>query len=122
VELEQAQTRAAALEVELTARSEELAETHRRLVRVEGELDTARTDTRDREVKLGQARDRITELEAKIADLEDQALRAYRRIKDDEKAIDKAKRAVSVALTLLDDRSGSSPALPTVHSSDENPT
>jgi len=32
-------------------------------------------------------------------------LRAYRRIKDDEKTIDKAKRAVSVALTLLDERS-----------------
>lgn len=104
-ELEQALARTTKVETELTARNEELAETHRRLLRVEGELDTARTDIRDREVKLGQARDRITELESKVADLEDQALRAYRRIKDDERTIDKAKRAVSVALTLLDERS-----------------
>jgi CheY-like chemotaxis protein len=104
-DLEQAIVRTTEIETELAARNEELAETHRRLLRVEGELDTARTDVRDREVKLGQARDRITELESKVADLEDQALRAYRRIKDDEKTIDKAKRAVSVALTLLDERS-----------------
>jgi CheY-like chemotaxis protein len=104
-ELEQALVRTTEVESELAARNEELAETHRRLLRIEGELDTARTDIRDREVKLGQARDRITELESKVADLEDQALRAYRRIKDDEKTIDKAKRAVSVALTLLDERS-----------------
>jgi len=112
-ELEQALGRTTEIETELAARNEELAETHRRLLRVEGELDTARTDIRDREVKLGQARDRITELESKVADLEDQALRAYRRIKDDEKTIDKAKRAVSVALTLLDERSTTgTPAAP----------
>jgi CheY-like chemotaxis protein len=112
-ELEQALARTAEVETEVAARNEELAETHRRLLRVEGELDTARTDIRDREVKLGQARDRITELESKVADLEDQALRAYRRIKDDEKTIDKAKRAVSVALTLLDERSTTgTPAAP----------
>lgn len=111
-ELEQAQSRTTELEAELAARNEELAETHRRLLRVEGELDTARTDVRDREVKLSQARDRVTELEGKVADLEDQALRAYRRIKDDEKTIDKAKRAVSVALTLLDERNSSGTPAP----------
>jgi len=112
LELEQALSRATAIEAELTARNEELAETHRRLLRVDGEVDTARSDVRDREVKLSQARDRITELEGKMAELEDQTLRAYRRIKEDEKIIDKAKRAVSVALTLLDDRStaGTPPA------------
>jgi CheY-like chemotaxis protein len=121
-ELEQALGRITEVERELAARNEELAETHRRLLRVEGELDTARTDIRDREVKLGQARDRITELEGKVADLEDQALRAYRRIKDDEKTIDKAKRAVSVALTLLDERP-SGPATPQVaRPGDENQT
>jgi CheY-like chemotaxis protein len=112
VELEQAHTRATQIEAELAARNEELAETHRRLLRVEGELDTARADVRDREVKLGQTRDRITDLEGKMGDLEDQTLRAYRRIKDDEKTIDKAKRAVSVALTLLDERSSASTTPP----------
>jgi CheY-like chemotaxis protein len=119
VELEQSKARTADIEAELAARSDELADTHRRLLRVEGELDTARTDIRDREVKVGQARDRITELESKVADLEDQTLRAYKRIKDDERAIDKAKRAVSVALTVLDERS--SPVSASVsRSGDEN--
>jgi CheY-like chemotaxis protein len=121
VELSQAHARISELETEVAARNEELAETHRRLLRIEGELDTSRTDLRDREVKLGQARDRITEIEARVADLEDQALRAYRRIKDDEKTIDKAKRAVSVALTLLDERSSAS-VPPISRSGDENPT
>jgi len=112
-ELEQANKRTGELEAELATRCEELAETHRRLLRVEGDLDTARADVRDREVKLSQARDRITELEGKVADLEEQALRAYRRIKDDEKTIDKAKRALSVALTLLDERgTAGNPATP----------
>jgi len=119
-ELEQVHARVTELEGELAARNEELAETHRRLLRVEGELDTARSDVRDREVKLGQARDRITELESKVADLEDQALRAYRRIKDDEKTIDKAKRAVSVALTLLDERPSGSGTPPVTRSGEEN--
>ena len=112
-ELEQANKRSGEVETELAARSEELAEMERRLLRVEGELDTSRSDVRDREVKVSQARDKMTELENKVADLEEQALRAYRRIKDDEKTIDKAKRAVSVALTLLDERSSAgTPAAP----------
>lgn len=119
-ELEQVQSRASAMEADIAARSEELAETHRRLLRVEGELDTARADVRDREVKLGQARDRVTELESKIADLEDQALRAYRRIKDDEKAIDRAKRAVAVALTVLDERPSGAAAQPTLRPTEES--
>ena len=119
-ELEQAHGRVTEVETELASRNEELAETHRRLLRVEGELDTSRTDVRDREVKLGQARDRITELEGKVADLEDQALRAYRRIKDDEKTIDKAKRAVSVALTLLDERPGGPVTPPVGRPGEEN--
>jgi CheY-like chemotaxis protein len=121
-ELEQANARTAEVEAELAARNEELAETHRKLLRDEGELDNARTDVRDREMKLGQAHDRITELEGKVSDLEDQALRAYRRIKDDEKTIDKAKRAVSVALTLLDDRSsgGGTPSIVARPAGEEN--
>jgi CheY-like chemotaxis protein len=121
-ELDQAHSRVTEVEGELAARNEELAETHRRLLRVEGELDTARGDVRDREVKLGQARDRITELESKVADLEDQALRAYRRIRDDDKTIEKAKRAVSVALTLLDERSSSGGTAPASRPGEENPT
>jgi len=108
-ELDQASARAARAEGELAARVQELGEISRRVVRVEGELDTTRADLRDREVKLAQARDRISELEGKLADFEDQILRAYQKLRSDDKILDKAKRALAVALTLLDDR-GAAPA------------
>ena len=38
------------------------------MLRIEGELDTARADLRDREVKLAQARDRVVELETQLKD------------------------------------------------------
>ena len=117
VDLDQALARATQMEAELVSRSEDFAETKRRLVRSEGEGDAVRADLRDREVKLGQARDRLAELEAKVADLEDQTLRAYRKIREDDKVMDKAKRALGVALTLLDERSTPQPV---TRAGDEN--
>jgi CheY-like chemotaxis protein len=109
-ELDQTSARAARAEGELAARSQELGELSRRVLRIEGELDTARADLRDREVKLAQARDRIAELETKLADFEDQILLAYQKLRNDDKIVDKAKRALAVALTLLDDRGAATPA------------
>ena len=109
-EFDQALARAARAEGELAARSQELGEISRRVLRVEGELDTARADLRDREVKLAQGRDRTSELETKLADFEDQILRAYQKLRNDDKIVDKAKRALAVALTLLDDRGAATPA------------
>jgi chromosome segregation ATPase len=109
-DLDQALARAARAEGELAARSQELGELNRRVVHVEGELDTTRADLRDREVKLAQARDRVGELETKLADFEDQILRAYQKLRSDDKIVDKAKRALAVALTLLDDRGAATPA------------
>jgi len=109
-ELDQTSARAARAEGELAARSQELGELSRRVLRIEGELDTARADLRDREVKVAQARDRTAELETKLADFEDQILRAYQKLRNDDKIVDKAKRALAVALTLLDDRGAAAPA------------
>ena len=109
-ETDQTSARAARAEGELAARTQELGELSRRVLRVEGELDTTRADLRDREVKLAQARDRTSELEAKLADFEDQILRAYQKLRNDDKIVDKAKRALAVALTLLDDRGAAAPA------------
>ena len=109
-ELDQASARAARAEGELAARAQELGELSRRVLRVEGELDTMRADLRDREVKLAQARDHVAELETKLADFEDQILRAYQKLRNDDKIVDKAKRALAVALTLLDDRGAAAPA------------
>jgi CheY-like chemotaxis protein len=109
-ESDQTSARAARAEGELAARAQELGELSRRVLRVEGELDTMRADLRDREVKLAQARDRISELETKLADFEDQILRAYQKLRSDDKIVDKAKRALAVALTLLDDRGAAAPS------------
>jgi predicted nucleic acid-binding Zn-ribbon protein len=111
IELDQVLSRATLMEAELAARSEDLAEMRRRVQRTEAESDAVRSDLRDREGKLSQMRDRIAELESKVADLEDQVLRSYRKIRDDDKCMDKAKRALGVAMTLLDERSA--PALAT---------
>ena len=59
-------------------------------------------------MRLAQSRDRIAELEAKVADYEDQIVRAYQRIRGDEKTTEKTRRALAVALALLDERGSSS--------------
>jgi CheY-like chemotaxis protein len=119
-ELDQAAERVARTEGELAARTQELAEVSRRVLRVEGELDTTRADLRDREVKVAQARDHASELETKLAGFEDQILRAYQKLRNDDKIVDKAKRALAVALTLLDDRGATAPAAtPPARSPDE---
>ena len=109
-ETDQASARAARAEGELAARTQELGELSRRTQRLESDLDTCRADLRDREVKLAQGRDRTAELETKLADFEDQILRAYQKLRNDDKIVDKAKRALAVALTLLDDRGAATPA------------
>ena len=109
-ELDQAHARSARAEGELAARLEELTETQRRLAILEADRDSLRNDLRDREIKLGQMRDRGAELEAKSAEYEDQILRAYQKLRSDEKVVDRAKRALAVALQLLDDRAGPAPS------------
>lgn len=103
-ELDQANQRAARAEGELAARTEEVNEAMRRMATLGADIDTLRSDVRDRDVKLGQARDRIAELEAKIVEHEDQILRAFNRLRSDDRLVDRAKRALAVALTLLDER------------------
>ncbi len=109
-DLDQAHARSARAEGELAARLEELGETQRRLAALESDRDSLRGDLRDREVKLAQLRDRSAELESKSAEYEDQILRAYQKLRSDEKVVDRAKRALAVALQLLDERAGPAPA------------
>ena len=111
-ELDLAHARAARAEGELAARTEELGEVQRRLGSTETDRDGLRADLRDRDVKLGQLRDRAAELEAKAAEYEDQILRAYQKLRSDEKVVDKAKKALAVALSLLDERSAPSSGTP----------
>lgn len=109
-ELDQANGRAIRAEGDLAARSAEVDEIRRRMDEGQADLEQAQTDLRDRAVRLEKAQARIAELEAKVSEQEDQILRAFQRIRSDEKAADKAKRALAVALTLLDERASGSAA------------
>ena len=55
-------------------------------------------------MRIAQTRDRIAELESKVTDYEDQIVRAYQRLRADEKTTEKARRALAVALALIDER------------------
>jgi chromosome segregation ATPase len=85
--------------------------------RLEAELAAARTAIAERDQSLTDfqaaiaARDqRIGELDAQITELEtenatyqDQVLKAYQKIKTDEATVARAKKALAIALTTLDD-------------------
>ncbi|MES1165998.1 MAG: response regulator [Verrucomicrobiota bacterium] len=103
-EHDQAVGRAVRAEAELVARAQEIEQAYRRLAGFEGDLDAARAELGDRDVKLSQLRDRVAELEAKVADYEDQIVRAFQRLRTDEKTTEKVRRALAVGLALLDER------------------
>jgi len=103
-EHDQAVGRAARAEGELVARGQEIEQAYRRLAGYEADLDAARAELGDRDVRLSQARDRLSELETKVGDYEDQIVRAFQRLRSDEKTTEKIRRALGVALALLDER------------------
>ncbi len=101
---DQALGRAARAEGELAARVQEIEQAYRRLAGVEADVDAARAELGNRDVRLAQSRDRIAELEGKVADYEDQIVRAFQRIRSDDKTAEKTRRALAVALALIDER------------------
>jgi DNA-binding response OmpR family regulator/DNA repair exonuclease SbcCD ATPase subunit len=110
---DQALGRAARAEGELAARVQEVEQAYRRLAGLEADVDAARAELGNRDVRLAQMRDRIAELEGKVVDYEDQMVRAFQRIRSDDKTAEKTRRALAVALALLDERSASpAPAAP----------
>jgi DNA-binding response OmpR family regulator/DNA repair exonuclease SbcCD ATPase subunit len=119
-EYDQALGRAARAEGELAARIQEIEQAYRRLAGLEADIDAARAELGNREVRLAQGRDRIAELEAKVADYEDQIVRAFQRIRADDKTAEKTRRALSVALALLDERAAT-PAAPAPRPAGEEP-
>jgi CheY-like chemotaxis protein/chaperonin cofactor prefoldin len=78
----------------------ELEELRGELVVARGELDGARAEVEKRTADL---RKRVAELEAQNAKNEERVLKAYQKIKGDEKVREKARKAVAIALQLLDD-------------------
>jgi CheY-like chemotaxis protein len=119
-EFDQALGRAARAEGELAARVQELEQAYRRLSGVEADIDAARAELGTRDVKMAQQRDRISELESKVADYEDQIVRAFQRIRSDDKTAEKTRRALAVALALIDERAAA-PAAPAARPLSEEP-
>jgi CheY-like chemotaxis protein len=120
-EYDQALGRAARAEGELAARVQEIEQAYRRLSGLEADVDATRAELGNRDVRLAQSRDRIAELEGKVADYEDQIVRAFQRIRSDDKTAEKTRRALAVALALIDERAPapSAPAAATRPPADE---
>jgi DNA-binding response OmpR family regulator len=118
-EYDQALGRAARAEGELAARVQEIEQAYRRLSGLEADVDAARGELGNRDVRLAQSRDRIAELEGKVADYEDQIVRAFQRIRSDDKTAEKTRRALAVALALIDERAPAPTAPPAARSGEE---
>jgi CheY-like chemotaxis protein len=109
-QLADARRRADALEDELRTSQDaasradplerELEELRTELVAARGEVDGARAEVERRTADLQK---RVAELEAQNAKNEERVLKAYQKIKGDEKVREKARKAVAIALQLLDD-------------------
>jgi CheY-like chemotaxis protein len=78
----------------------ELDETRTELVIARGEVEGARGEV---EKRTGELRKRIAELEAANAKHEERIVKAYQKIKADEKVRDKARKALAIAGQLLDE-------------------
>ena len=70
---------------------------------LEQRLQTAQNDIAERDRRVTQRDGRISELEQESAGYQEQILRAYQRIKADESIVSRAKKALAIALTLLDE-------------------
>jgi CheY-like chemotaxis protein len=92
------------------ANTEKITQLGRRGDDLEGERDSLRvelsTARAEIEVLTGRSKDladRLSDMEAKNTANEDRALRALSKIRGDEQTLDKAKRAMAIALSLLDE-------------------
>ncbi len=116
-----AQGRVAALESELTAAQERAAAADE-AEQLRAELDRARQEAEDTRAQLetqlttqatafaeeaASLRRRINEMEESTAKNEERASKLYARIKGEEKLRDKTKKALSIALQLLDEQAAS---------------
>ena len=60
----------------------------------------------DRDQRIGELRGELETLEGESAAYQEQVLKAYQKIKHEEARVARAKKAVAIALTVLDDESG----------------
>jgi CheY-like chemotaxis protein len=108
---------AASLKVaQLAALESEVSGTRSQLDAAQAELDAARAaldGTRaDAERRSADLQKRVQELEAVNAKHEERVVKAYQKIKSDEKIREKTRKALAIALQLLDERIAASPKEP----------
>jgi hypothetical protein len=78
-----------------------------RTAALEGELDRVAQEARvNGETEADRMRTRLAELEADASRNEDRVVKAYQKIKADEKVREKTKKALAIALQLLDEPAG----------------
>ncbi|HEY1551027.1 MAG TPA: hypothetical protein VGG28_24530 [Kofleriaceae bacterium] len=68
------------------------------------ELRTHAAAIAERDTRIAELRREIEALEAENTNYQDQVLRAYQKIKQDEAMVTRAKKAMAIALTVLDDQ------------------
>ena len=73
------------------------------LANLEQKLAAATQTISEREQRIGEKAQRIGELEQESAGYQEQILKAYQRIKSDESIVSRARKALAIALTLLDE-------------------
>ncbi|MBI2897515.1 MAG: response regulator [Deltaproteobacteria bacterium] len=100
-EKDKAQARDAEKIAALTKRGDDL-EGERDGLRVE--LSSARAEIEVLHDKIKELSEKLSEVEGKNATNEERALRALAKVRADEQTVDKAKRAMAIALSLLDDQ------------------
>ena len=96
-------TRIGELEQQIADGEMESKKINTRAAELEQRLKTALEDLNAREATLNERAQRIADLEQESAGYQDQILKAYQRIKSDESIVSRAKKALAIALTLLDE-------------------
>ncbi len=95
--------RMAELDAQVAEQLEQIERLRLRLQETDAKLSTLTADVSERDGKLAERVQRISELEQESAGYQDQILKAYQRIKSDESIVSRAKKALAIALTLLDE-------------------
>ena len=90
---------------EASERADELAEAREALAARERTIESLHAMLAERDEQLARQRQEQDELERQNAGYQEQVLRAFQRIKTDEETVARAKKAMAIALTLLDEES-----------------
>jgi CheY-like chemotaxis protein len=102
-EREGLERRLLAREDELRAREEELSRTRETLRAREQTVASLEATLGDREARITGQRQELDELERQNTGYQEQVLRAFQKIRADEAIVARAKKAMAIALTLLDE-------------------